>query len=40
GTWLKSTHLARGPKRFLTLNGRNKPDATEEYIEESLVEDD
>ncbi|WP_428775034.1 DUF413 domain-containing protein [Vibrio sp.] len=40
-TWLKYTQLARGRKRFHTLNGRNKPDATEEYEDDSsLVEQD
>ncbi|EJG0692888.1 DUF413 domain-containing protein, partial [Vibrio parahaemolyticus] len=39
-TWLKYTQLARGRKRFHTLNGRNKPDAADDYAEESLAEDD
>ncbi len=39
-TWLKYTQLARGRKRFHTLNGRNKPEATDDYAEESLAEDD
>ncbi|EGQ7928720.1 DUF413 domain-containing protein [Vibrio vulnificus] len=41
-TWLKYMRLARGRKRFHTLNGRNKPDATDDYVEEdaSLTEDD
>ncbi|MDW2194089.1 DUF413 domain-containing protein, partial [Vibrio sp. 1641] len=30
----------RGRKRFHTLNGRNKPDAADDYAEESLAEDD
>ncbi len=40
-TWLKYTQLARGRKRFHTLNGRSKPDANEDFSEEeSLVEED
>ncbi|WP_070968983.1 DUF413 domain-containing protein [Vibrio sonorensis] len=40
-TWLKYTQLARGRKRFHTLNGRSKPDSvSEDFSEEvSLVED-
>ena len=39
--WLKYTQLARGRKRFHTLNGRNKFDASEDYSEStSLVEED
>jgi uncharacterized protein YifE (UPF0438 family) len=41
-TWLKYTQLARGRKRFHTLNGRTKPDVNnEDYTEEtSLTEED
>ncbi|EGR2795354.1 hypothetical protein BOO29_07860 [Vibrio navarrensis] len=41
-TWLKYVRLARGRKRFHTLNGRNKPDAGDDYVEEdaSLNEED
>ncbi|MDE1513861.1 MULTISPECIES: DUF413 domain-containing protein [Vibrio] len=40
--WLKYTRLARGRKRFHTLNGRNKPDGTEDYTDDepSLTEED
>ena len=39
--WLKYVQLARGRKRFHTLNGRNKPDAIEDYSEDvSLAEED
>ena len=39
--WLKYVQLARGRKRFHTLNGRNKPDALEDYSEDvSLAEED
>lgn len=40
--WLKYTQLARGRKRFHTLNGRNKPEAGDDYNEEevSLSEED
>ena len=39
--WLKYIQLARGRKRFHTLNGRTKPDASEDYSEDSsLVEED
>jgi uncharacterized protein YifE (UPF0438 family) len=39
--WLKYVLLARGRKRFHTLNGRNKPDAIEDYSEDvSLAEED
>tara|TARA_Y100001956_G_C4128762_1_gene192099 strand:- start:7598 stop:7954 length:357 start_codon:yes stop_codon:yes gene_type:complete len=39
--WLKYIQLARGRKRFHTLNGRNKPEATDDYSEDSaLVEED
>lgn len=41
-TWLKYVQLARGRKRFHTLNGRSKLDvAPDDYAEESvLVEED
>ncbi|MHC6529894.1 MULTISPECIES: DUF413 domain-containing protein [unclassified Vibrio] len=40
-TWLKYIQLARGRKRFHTLNGRNKPDASDDYAEDSaLAEED
>lgn len=32
--WLKYVKLARGRKRFHTLNGRNKPDAVDDYIDD------
>ncbi|MFG0605319.1 DUF413 domain-containing protein [Vibrio mimicus] len=40
--WLKYTRLARGRKRFHTLNGRNKPDGVEDYTDDepSLTEED
>ena len=38
--WLKYTQLARGRKRFHTLNGRNKPDASEDYSEDAVLEED
>ncbi|WP_162047736.1 DUF413 domain-containing protein [Vibrio taketomensis] len=39
--WLKYVQLARGRKRFHTLNGRNKPEASDDYAEDnSLVEED
>jgi uncharacterized protein YifE (UPF0438 family) len=41
--WLKYVQLARGRKRFHTLNGRTKPDASsvDEYSDDvSLVEED
>ncbi|MBA5761336.1 DUF413 domain-containing protein [Vibrio sp. 404] len=39
--WLKYVQLARGRKRFHTLNGRNKPEATDDYVDDSsLVEED
>ncbi|RTZ18096.1 DUF413 domain-containing protein [Vibrio aquaticus] len=41
--WLKYVQLARGRKRFHTLNGRTKPDASsiEDYSDDvSLVEED
>lgn len=39
--WLKYIQLARGRKRFHTLNGRSKPDASEDYVEDNnLVEED
>ncbi|MDF2155217.1 DUF413 domain-containing protein [Vibrio sp. CAU 1672] len=40
-TWLKYAQLARGRKRFHTLNGRTKPDASDDYSEEdtSLTEE-
>lgn len=36
-TWLKYTQLARGRKRFHTLNGRNKLDANDEYVEDVVL---
>ncbi|KJY81983.1 hypothetical protein TW81_16680 [Vibrio galatheae] len=41
-TWLKYAQLARGRKRFHTLNGRSKPDASSEDFTEdtSLTEED
>ncbi|MDA0149009.1 MULTISPECIES: DUF413 domain-containing protein [Vibrio] len=40
-TWLKYVQLARGRKRFHTLNGRNKPETSDDYSEDvSLVEED
>ena len=40
--WLKYVQLARGRKRFHTLNGRSKPDGNvEDYADDvSLVEED
>ncbi len=41
-TWLKYIQLARGRKRFHTLNGRSKPESLEDYNEEedsSLTEE-
>lgn len=40
--WLKYVRLSRGRKRFHTLNGRNKPDASDDYAEDepTLVEED
>lgn len=40
--WLKYTQLARGRKRFHTLNGRNKPESGDDYNDEevSLTEED
>ncbi|MCG3721089.1 DUF413 domain-containing protein [Vibrio cincinnatiensis] len=40
--WMKYVRLARGRKRFHTLNGRNKPDAADDYTDDepSLVEED
>lgn len=32
--WLKYIKLARGRKRFHTLNGRSKPDNVDEYVDE------
>ncbi len=37
-TWLKYIQLARGRKRFHTLNGRSKPD-TEVYSDEAVLEE-
>lgn len=41
-TWLKYAQLARGRKRFHTLNGSSKPDAnSDDYTEDtSLAEED
>ncbi|WNJ97972.1 DUF413 domain-containing protein [Vibrio ruber] len=36
--WLKYVRLARGRKRFHTLNGRNKPDALDEFVDDSDIE--
>lgn len=39
-TWLKYIQLARGRKRFHTLNGKNKPENLEDYQDDSsLVEE-
>jgi uncharacterized protein YifE (UPF0438 family) len=40
--WLKYVRLARGRKRFHTLNGRNKVDVSEDYNDddEPLTDDD
>ncbi|MBF9003388.1 DUF413 domain-containing protein [Vibrio nitrifigilis] len=40
--WMKYVRLARGRKRFHTLNGRSKPDVSEDYTEDepSLTEED
>jgi uncharacterized protein len=40
--WLKYVRLAHGRKQFHTLNGRNKPDAADDYNddEDVLVVDD
>lgn len=38
-TWLKYINLARGRKTFHTLNGRNKPEASEDDIVETLEDD-
>jgi uncharacterized protein YifE (UPF0438 family) len=41
--WLKYVNLARGRKRFHTLNGKNKPDAADDFVDDesgSLVEED
>ncbi|WP_194436872.1 DUF413 domain-containing protein [Vibrio fluminensis] len=39
--WLKYIQLSRGRKRFHTLNGRNKPEASDDYADDtSLVEED
>ncbi|MGF1911332.1 DUF413 domain-containing protein [Vibrio kasasachensis] len=39
--WLKYIQLARGRKRFHTLNGRNKLDTSDDYVDDSnLVEED
>ncbi|EKO3640742.1 DUF413 domain-containing protein [Vibrio metschnikovii] len=40
--WMKYVRLSRGRKRFHTLNGRNKPDASDDYTDDepSLVEED
>ncbi|NLS11906.1 DUF413 domain-containing protein [Vibrio sp. SM6] len=41
-TWLKYVRLARGRKRFHTLNGRNKSEGGEDFADEdtSIVEED
>ena len=39
--WLKYVQLARGRKRFHTLNGRSKPETVEDYSNDgTLVEED
>ncbi|WGY45715.1 MULTISPECIES: DUF413 domain-containing protein [unclassified Vibrio] len=40
--WMKYVRLSRGRKRFHTLNGRNKPDAADDYTDDepSLTEED
>jgi uncharacterized protein len=41
--WVKYVTLARGRKRFHTLNGKNKPDASDDFVDDessSLVEED
>ena len=40
--WLKYVRIARGRKRFHTLNGRNKPDASDDFLDEEpgLSDDD
>lgn len=40
--WMKYVRLARGRKRFHTLNGRSRPDASEDYSEDepTLTEED
>lgn len=40
--WTKYIRLARGRKRFHTLNGRNKPDAVDDYTDDEpgLTEED
>ncbi|CAM3921777.1 DUF413 domain-containing protein [Vibrio aquimaris] len=39
--WLKYIQLARGRKRFHTLNGRSKPETVEDYSNDgTLVEED
>lgn len=40
--WLKYVRLARGRKRFHTLNGRNKVDVSDDYTDddEPLSDDD
>lgn len=40
--WVKYVRLSRGRKRFHTLNGRNKSDATDDFTDDepSLIEED
>ncbi|MGR5175767.1 DUF413 domain-containing protein [Vibrio mediterranei] len=38
-TWFKYISLARGRKKFHTLNGRNKPEASDDYVADTLEDD-
>lgn len=38
--WLKYVRLARGRKRFHTLNGRNKSDVSDDYADDEVLVDE
>jgi uncharacterized protein YifE (UPF0438 family) len=38
--WIKYVRLARGRKRFHTLNGRNKSDVSDDYTDDEVLVDE